>query len=45
MQHQSVVVLDAFTTCVQELGPIVPDVVSLLDNDPGPVFYVVSSSS
>ena len=40
-----IVVLDTFTTRIQELGPLVPDAVSLLDSDPGPGFYVVSSSS
>ena len=38
-----VVVLDAVTTRVQELGPLVPDAVLLLDSDPGPGFYVIST--
>ena len=38
-----VVVLDAVTTRIQELGPLVPDAVALLDSDPGPGFYVVAS--
>jgi len=39
-----VVVIDAVTTRIQELGPLVPDVVALLDSDPGPGFYVVASN-
>ena len=38
-----VVVLDAVTTRIQELGPLVPDAVALLDSDPCPGFYVVAS--
>ena len=41
----SVVVLDAPTTRIQELGPLVPDAVVLLDSEPGPGFYVVSTNS
>ena len=38
-----VVVLDAITTRIQELGPLVPDAVLLLDGNPGPGFYIVRS--
>ena len=33
-----IVVLDAISTRIQELGPLVPDAVLLLDSDPGPGF-------
>ena len=39
-----VVVLDSPTTRIQDLRSLVPDAVILLDGEPGPGFYVITSS-